>query len=92
MLCSEPYRSGDETGRVMSLVHNEQTKLTASLFNALAASLVAAGVFAPAAALLYRLTPLAIDLRYMIAIAFGCFGFGAGLHLFGRAFLRRLHE
>jgi hypothetical protein len=76
----------------MFLVHNEQTILTADWFNTLAASLVAAGVFAPAAALLYQLTPLAIGIRYMFAIAFGCFAFGAGLHLFARAFLRRLHE
>ncbi|MGH6727089.1 MAG: hypothetical protein ACREB8_11165 [Pseudolabrys sp.] len=76
----------------MFLVQNEQTKLTASLLSALAASLVAAGVFAPAAALLYRLTPLAIDIGYMFAIAFGCFALGAGLHLFARTFLRRLRE
>ena len=35
----------------MYLVHNEQTKLTATWINTLAAGLIAAGAFAPAAAL-----------------------------------------
>jgi hypothetical protein len=37
----------------MFLVENERTKLTAGWLNALATALVATGVFAPAAALLY---------------------------------------
>jgi hypothetical protein len=76
----------------MFLVHNEGAKLTASWLNALATALVAAGVFAPGAALTYRLTPMAVDTRFLFAIAFGCFALGAVLHLLGRAFLGRLHE
>ena len=38
---------------VMFLVHNEQTKLTAAWLNTLATALVAAGTFAPFAALFY---------------------------------------
>lgn len=40
----------------MFLIHNEQTKLTANWLNALAAATVAAGVFAPVAALIYGLS------------------------------------
>ncbi len=76
----------------MFLVHNERTKLTASWFNALATALIAAGFFAPAAALLYGLTPLGIGLQYMIALALGCLGLGTGIHVIGRTVLRRLRE
>lgn len=76
----------------MPLVRNEQTKLTASWLNALAAALVAAGVFAPVAALIYGFTPIALDNRYLLVVAFGCFVLGSVLHLLGRAFLGRLRE
>ena len=76
----------------MYLIHNERTKLTAAWLNALATALVAAGAFAPAAALLYRVTPAVIDGRYIFAIALGCFVLGGGLHLLGRAFLGSLRE
>ena len=76
----------------MFLVHNERTKLTATWLNTLATALVAAGVFAPGAALIYRLTPVAIDSRSLFVIAFGCFALGGALHLLGRAFLGRLNE
>ena len=79
-------------GASMFLVHNEQTKLTAAWLNALAVALVAAGFFAPAAALLYGLSQLPIGLGYMTALAVICPGLGAGIHMVGRAFLRRLHE
>ena len=46
----------------MSLVHNERTKLTAAWFNTLATALMAAGLFAPVAALLYGLTELRVEL------------------------------
>ncbi len=76
----------------MFLVHNERTKLTASWFNALATALIAAGFFAPAAALLYGLSTLAIGLEYMIALTLGCLGLGVGIHMIGRAVLGRLRE
>lgn len=76
----------------MHLVHNERTKLTATWLNALATALVAAGAFAPAAALLYGLSPRAIGAGYMIAVALGCLALGGILHLGGRVFLRRLME
>ncbi len=76
----------------MFLVHNERTKLTATWLNTMATALVAAGVFAPAAALIYRLAPAAIDVRTMIAVALGCLIVGGVLHGGGRVFLRRLRE
>ena len=56
----------------MFLVTNERTKLTASWFNALATALIAAGFFAPAAAVLYGVSVLAISFTYMLALALGC--------------------
>jgi hypothetical protein len=76
----------------MFLVHNERTKLTAAWLNTLATALVAAGVFAPIAALLYRLAPASVATWYTFAIGFGCFALGGGLHLLGRASLRTLRE
>lgn len=76
----------------MSLVHNERTKLTAAWFNTLATAVIAAGVFAPSAALLYGLAPFPADLRVLYSVVVGCFLFGCALHLIGRTVLRRLHE
>ncbi len=76
----------------MFLVRNEQTKLTAAWLSALATALVAAGVFAPGAALIYRLTPVDIGIGYMIAVAAGCFAFGLLLHILSRLSLRRLRN
>jgi hypothetical protein len=76
----------------MFLVHNEQTKLTAAWLNALATALLAAGFFAPAAAFIYGISQVSLDRWIMVALAFGCVGLGAALHLLGRVILRRLHE
>lgn len=76
----------------MSLVHNERTKLTATWFNTLATALIAAGTFAPLAALFYGLTNTPIDGTYLAAAASGTLAFGLGLHLVGRAFLGKLRE
>lgn len=76
----------------MSLVHNERTKLTATWFNTLATAVIAAGVFAPSAALLYGVAPTPSDYRLTYTLAGGCFAFGWVLHLLGRAYLGRLRE
>ena len=76
----------------MNLVHNERTKLTAAWFNALATALIAAGLFAPFAALLYGLTELRIGLIGMAAIVAVCMGGGVSLHVIGWAVLGRLRE
>jgi hypothetical protein len=74
------------------LVHNERTKLTASWFNALATGLVAAGGFAPLAALLYGISDLKTERMYVLLLGLVCVSGGIGLHLIGWAFLRRLRE
>jgi len=76
----------------MFLVHNERTKLTASWLNTLATAIIAAGVFAPASALLYGLSELRIGLGFVVGLTLGCFVFGLALHLGGVVFLRRLRE
>lgn len=76
----------------MSLVHNERTKLTAAWFNTLATAVIAAGVFAPTAALIYGVAPTPSDIRLTYGLGAACFGFGWALHLVGRSVLRRLQE
>ena len=76
----------------MFLVENERTKLTASWLNALATALVAAGAFAPAAALIYGLSRPVLSPFYISLITVVCVVGGYALHLIGRAFLGRLQE
>jgi hypothetical protein len=52
----------------MFLIHNERTKPMANWFNALAAALVTAGVFAPLAAFFYGVSQMPQDrLRLVLA-------------------------
>jgi hypothetical protein len=74
----------------MFLVHNEQTKLTANLFNTLAASLVAAGVFAPAIAFFYGISRPVPNALQVWVVTVACIAGGALLHLWGRRMLGRL--
>jgi len=76
----------------MFLVHNEQTKLTAAWFNTLATALVAAGTFAPLAALFYGFSQATADQRSLVVSAAICLAGGLALHLGGRAMLWRLRE
>jgi hypothetical protein len=76
----------------MFLVHNERTKLTAAWLNALATALVAAGFFAPAAALVYGLSELRIGAAFTGGVALGCLTLGVTLHVGGLVLLRRLRE
>jgi hypothetical protein len=76
----------------MSLVHNERTKLTATWFNALATAFIAAGLFAPLAALLYGLADLRIGPLYVAALIVACVGGGVLLHWSGLLVLGRLRE
>jgi hypothetical protein len=76
----------------MFLVHNEQTKLTATWLNTMGTTLVAAGTFAPIAALFYGFSNTTAD-RSSLAVSAGiCFVGGIALHLGGRVLLRRLRE
>ncbi len=74
----------------MSLVHNEQTKLSATWLNTLATALIAAGALAPLAAVLYGLSAPTLGRGGLIAMALGCFAGGVVLHFVGRALLRNL--
>ena len=74
----------------MFLVHNEQTKLSATWLNTLATALVAAGTFAPIAALFYGFANSATDRAALTVGAGVCFAMGIALHFIARAFLRRL--
>ncbi len=79
-------------GRIMFLVHNEQTKLSAAWLNTLATALVAAGTFAPFAALLYGLSNPTVGRAVLTFTAIVCFVGGIALHFGGRVLLGRLRE
>jgi hypothetical protein len=76
----------------MHLVHNERTKLTATWLNTLAAAIIAAGLFAPLAALLYGLAELRIGPFSVTAMVLVCLLGGLFLHIVGRVVLGRLRE
>jgi hypothetical protein len=63
------------------LVHNERIKLTANWLNTLATGLIAAGVFAPAIAVLYGLSSLSLGSVFVAAVLAGCIALGAAIHL-----------
>lgn len=76
----------------MFLVHNERSKLTAAWLNALATALVAAGTFAPFAAVLYGFSTSSADPTLLVVLAGICFVAGIGLHCAERVYLGRLRE
>ena len=76
----------------MFLVHNERTKLTASWLNTLATALVAAGVFAPAAAVLYGLSSTQLGRGFLALILLGCVTLGVAIHLVALKLIGRMRE
>jgi hypothetical protein len=76
----------------MSLIHNERTKLTATWLNTLATALLAAGTFAPLAALFYGFAASQVGSAYFAGLAILCFIAAVGLHMLARAVLGRLRE
>jgi len=76
----------------MFLVHNERTKLIANWFNALAAALVTAGVFAPVAAFFYGVSHMPQNSAQLVLATTACFVGGTFLHGMAHAVLRRLRE
>ena len=74
----------------MSLVHNEQTNLTATWLNALATIVTGAGAIAPMAATFYGMgTAQPVGPTLIIGFAVWV-GIGVGLDLVARLSLRRL--
>lgn len=72
----------------MSLIHNEQTKLTATWLNGIAIAAVAVGGIAPSIAAVTGTTsaPLAAALALFWLLV------GAGLHFSARTVLKRLRD
>jgi len=92
MLCSYNFEVNKLGWHAVSLIHNERTKLTATLFNTMATALVAAGLFAPAAAMAYGISDLRIGSAYVAILIVGCGCGAATLHWIGRRLLKRLQE
>jgi type IV secretory pathway VirB2 component (pilin) len=83
------FRSGKPA---MSMIQNERTKLSAAFLNALATAIVAAGLFAPVAAIAYGISEFHIGKLYIFAVVLICIVAGATLHWTGRALLGGLRE
>ena len=73
----------------MSLIHNEQTKLTAGALDRISTAAIAIGVIAPVVAATFG-APGYSGRAALILFSGGWFVVGIGLHLLGRAILRRL--
>ena len=73
----------------MSLVHNEQTKLTAGAFDRVSTACLALGVIAPVAAWTFGAPGYFIGPTLIGFTAAWC-AFGVGIHLVARALLRNL--
>src|SRR5262245_18541727 len=80
------------TSIAMSLIYNERTKLTQTWFNTMATALMAAGIFAPLAALLYGVADVRAERLAMTTLIVVCVAGGALLHWIGRLILGRLRE
>ena len=76
----------------VSLIHNERTKLTAAFVNTLATALVAAGGFAPLAAIIYGISNQHVAGTYVAFVIVVCIMIGVFLHWVGRALLGSLRE
>jgi hypothetical protein len=77
----------------MSLIHNETTKLTATLLNTIAAGTVITGFLAPIAAFVFQVPGAGMTSGRVFAITVGVWLlFAAGLHMLARRVLRRLRE
>jgi hypothetical protein len=76
----------------MSLIHNEQTKLTAGAINTLSTAMITVGVLAPTAAYLYGLSSAAIYRPLWQLLLSGLIWLLSGLvlHYAARTLLRRL--
>ena len=74
----------------MSLVHNEQTKLTANWLNTIATAIIATGALAPIAASIYGISRPSPSWLALSLLSAACFALGAFLHVLGRLALRRL--
>ena len=73
----------------MSLVHNEQTKLTATYLNSLAIAIWAVGGFAPLVAALSSDLPPSRPMT-LLALVSVCFAASGALHSLARRLLRDL--
>jgi len=74
----------------MSLVRNEQTKLTANLLNTVAAAVIAAGAVTPIVAYYYGFGGTRQDFIGLLVGTIIWFSTGLALHFAGRRLLRRL--
>jgi Na+/melibiose symporter-like transporter len=74
----------------MTLVHNEQTKLTASAVNTAATSCLAIGVLAPVVAALYGAGPAGGRIGYVAIGAVLWIILAVALHLLARQILKGL--
>ena len=68
-------------------IRNEHLKLIANWLNMLAAAVMMAGTFVPAAQFIFNILPLGTDSGLLIGIGAVCVVFGFAVHLAGHVFL-----
>ncbi|QFU15686.1 hypothetical protein GDR74_05345 [Microvirga thermotolerans] len=74
----------------MSLIHNEQTKLTATWFNTIGTAAMTVGVLAPVATALYGFAATPLQTETLVIGALAWLLAGLSLHLTARFVLRGL--
>lgn len=76
----------------MELIHNERTKFTANLMNALCVAFLASGVIAPLVATMYGINsvPQTASNWRVLSVGFAYFLVGSALHLLGKRMLKGL--
>lgn len=73
------------------LIHNERTKLTATLLNTVASGLLVTGVVAPLVALIYGVPgPAQAPARLVAASSLACWAASLSIHVVARFVLRTL--
>lgn len=65
-------------------------KLTASLINTVAGSVITVGTLVPIGQLVYGILPITIDSALVYGSAIICIGIGVGIHLAGHLVLKGL--
>lgn len=75
---------------LVSLIHNERTKLSATALNALATAMITVGALAPLAAMVYGVSTPPRPLWQLLASAAIWVSIGGALHYAARDLLRRL--
>jgi amino acid transporter len=85
--CSNSKASGVRNPMTVDDIRNEHLKLIANWLNTLAAAIITAGTFVPAAQFIFDVLPQGTDNGLLVGIGAVCVVFGFAVHLAGHVFV-----